>query len=146
MKYLFTLPIGDWSRDGHGVCDYYHVESNKPVEEVREAHFKIKEVTGIDIHTIANEYGEPFIPQDHPVIPYLKSIGKLDKLTESYGDEDYSIYPDGMAELWAILLMAADPELELALKVEGQIPMLPFYGYDEKKRHIRFVGYGTQDI
>lgn len=24
----FSLPIGDWSNDGHGTCEYFTVEAN----------------------------------------------------------------------------------------------------------------------
>ena len=54
--YQFKLPIGDWSSDGHCVCEYYLVSSNRPVEEVREAHYKINEKTGIDIESECSEY------------------------------------------------------------------------------------------
>jgi hypothetical protein len=142
-KYLFTLPIGDWSDDGHGQCDYYHVESNKPIEDIREAHFKIKEATGIDIHSIANEYEENMVYEDNPIIAYLKSKGvEPGELFENDGN-DYYADSDGMARLWMMLLQDADPTLKLEMVPEQKIPMLAFYGFDEKKRHIDFVGYGT---
>lgn len=59
-KHIFRLPIGDWSDDGHGECNY-----------------------------------------------------------------------------------DAEPILQLNIVAADEFPMLPFYGYDEKKRHIGFVGYGT---
>jgi hypothetical protein len=141
-KYLFTLPIGDWSADGHGECTYVHVESNKPVEEVREAHFKIKEATGVDIHSIASEYEENRIDEDHPVISYLKRKRKLNQLLEE-DDGEYIIYTSEMADLWIMLLQDADPTLELERVEKERIPMLAFYGFDDKGRHINFVGYGT---
>ena len=49
--YQFHLSIGDWSGDGHGRSEDFTVASNAPVEIVREAHYKIPEVTGIDIVT-----------------------------------------------------------------------------------------------
>lgn len=38
--YSFTIPIGDWSGDGHNACTYYQFTSNKPLQNVREAFFK----------------------------------------------------------------------------------------------------------
>ena len=43
--YKFVIPIGDWSEDGHGKHDDYVVTSNKPVEAVREAHYRILAAT-----------------------------------------------------------------------------------------------------
>ena len=44
----FRLTIGDWSGDGHGRSEDFLVISNVPVERVREAHYKIRDATGID--------------------------------------------------------------------------------------------------
>lgn len=40
MKYKFKIPIGDWSGDGHSKHEDYLIESNKPVEQVRELYFQ----------------------------------------------------------------------------------------------------------
>lgn len=50
--YQFHLSIGDWSGDGHGRSEDFTVASNAPVETVREAHYKIPEVTEVDIESI----------------------------------------------------------------------------------------------
>ena len=39
LPHSFALPIGDWSGDGHGHCEWFTVRSNKPLEDVRKAHF-----------------------------------------------------------------------------------------------------------
>lgn len=144
-EYIFTLPIGDWSGDGHGSCECYEVTSNKPVEEVREVHFKIKEATGIDIHDIANEYEENSVSADHPVIEFIKNEEMLDAIIENYNPEDdrHCLSTDGMAYLWVSLLMATDKTLRLETKAFARPELLPFYGHDKQKRHIGFVGYGT---
>lgn len=56
--YQFKMTIGDWSDDGHGRYEDFVVRSNVPVEQVREAYFRIKDVTGIDIESICSNYGE----------------------------------------------------------------------------------------
>lgn len=38
-KYLFKLPIGDWSDDGHGYCKDFIIECNMPIEKVFDAYF-----------------------------------------------------------------------------------------------------------
>ena len=142
-KHIFRLPIGDWSDDGHGECNYYHIESNHPVEVVREAHFKIKEATGVDIEQIANEYENNFISSNYSVIKYLKNKNIIPSHFFDRDDNGYYADPYSMAKLWLLLLQDAEPILQLNIVAADEFPMLPFYGYDEKKRHIGFVGYGT---
>jgi len=40
VRYLVQFPVGDWSGDGHNRCDYFFVFSDKPVRDVREAHYR----------------------------------------------------------------------------------------------------------
>lgn len=142
--YEFKMSIGDWSGDGHSQCKDYNIKSNKPVEQVREAHFKITEVTGINIEEICNEYQECTMPSN--IIDKLrelgfdiKACGYIDKRDD--GDVVYA-EPNGMVQLWCFLLMKADPGLELSIVHDVSIPTLHFYGCDSNKRHIGFVGYG----
>jgi hypothetical protein len=137
--YKFKLPIGDWSDDGHGKCDYYTVISNKSVEEVREIHFQIKEKTGFDIHKICNKYEKDTI--DLEELEELEELGfKISEEHINREEDIVSIYSSNLADLWMFLLMKTDNDL--VLKLEEPVPMLSFFGFDEKKRHIDFVGYG----
>jgi hypothetical protein len=141
-EYMFSLPIGDWSGDGHDNCNYYYVKSAKPVEEVREAHFRIKEVTGVDIHDICREYEDTFIDRDDYEKLRLLFDFKADDHDDDYPKEErIGMNPDDMVKLWILLLNRVDKSLNLVKCEESQ--MLPFYGFDEKGRHIGFVGYGT---
>lgn len=135
--YKFKLPIGDWSGDGHDKCDYYIVESNKSVEEVREIHFLIKPMLGIDLHEICNDYEDNTIRDEaYRTLKHLEFTAWDDYPQEGYG----WVSSDIMAELWIFLLRAVDPSLNLTI-VDDDLPMLPFYGYKDGK-HIGFVGYG----
>ena len=152
----FRLPIGDWSGDGHSQCKYYTVSSNKPISEVREAHYKIEETTGINIEELANVYEENWIESED--VEKLVNIGFYDyintiegysymkeyaeSIVDKEGEEgrDYEVDEDIMAHLWLFLLTKADPELKFEL--EEPLEMLPFFGRDKKGRHISFVGYG----
>lgn len=136
--YKFRLPIGDWSDDGHGKCKYFTITSDKPVEEVREAHFKIEEKTGIDVESICSKYRDSSI-----TVEELDELVKFGVDIEEF-DLPYKgmigVSTEGMCHIWVTLLNYVDPKLNL--KVEEELPMLPFYGFDKKKRHIGFVGYG----
>ena len=136
--YHFRICIGDWSQDGHGQSMTYLVKSNKPVEDVREAHFRINAKTGIDIETICSNY------MDNTVNEYdfkkLKELGF--EFLDLTGLGEDVVIPSDMFRLWLFLLQKADPELKLEPQ-DDDIPSLHFYGYDAKDRHIGFVGYGT---
>lgn len=138
MSTTFKLPIGDWSQDGHRQCEYYIVESNKPIDAVREAHFNIMAKTGIDINSICSCTEEDQIDED--LMEMLKSMGFTP--SNRYGDETI-LCADDMAEIWILLLMKADPTLDLTIIVEDEIEMLPFYGKDAKGRRIGNIGYGV---
>ena len=57
MTNTWKIPIGDWSDDGHGKCDWFTVKSNFTVEKAREAYFKAVEASGLDIaKEIAHDY------------------------------------------------------------------------------------------
>lgn len=143
MTYQFKMSIGDWSGDGHGEHEDFVIDSNKPVEAVREAHFKIKGATGIDIEDFCAEYEDGAIPSD--VLDKLGELGYEPTHTSYY--DFYSscaryALPSDMAGIWMFLLMKADPELKLKFAAVPEIPTLHFYGYDEQRRHIEYVGYG----
>ena len=54
--HTITFPVGDWSDDGHGKCDYFIVKSNKSVEELEKIHNSAKEKLGFDIGEICEDY------------------------------------------------------------------------------------------
>lgn len=141
-KYHFKISIGDWSGDYHCVEQYYLVISNKPVEAVREAHFAMESVTGINIENLCCSYGEDTID--------LETTGKLQQMGYEFSDVVIQdgmncavMTPKEMADLWLFLLMKTDPELKLELQTLPEaIPSLQFYGFDDDGRHIGSVGYG----
>lgn len=151
--FKFKIPVGDWSNDGHGKCDYFIVQSNKPVKEVREAHFKIKEVTGFDIDNFCSGYGENWCDEHNMDI--LNKLGFV--ITEkTYGFDDVTnnddedeengcyVYSDGFVEIWIYLLMKVDKDLKLKI-IDEEYESLTFYGFDDKGRHIGSCGYGLFD-
>lgn len=132
-KYVFRLPIGDWSGDGHGVSRDYRIRSNKPVEAVREAYFAAEQKTRLDLTEVCGKY------EEREIKPHLLAAIRAAGLPLPEENLD-GFGPDEFVELTLAYLRAGDPELEL--KVLPFEEMLPFYGYDSKKRHIGFLGYG----
>lgn len=142
--YKFKFAIGDWSDDGHGKCDYHYVISNKPVEEVRELHYNIKKITGVDIDNMCSNYRDSTIN----IKDYLKLIelgfdfSLYDFEKDDYDDINYGISCcDTLAfvNIWIFLLKLVDKNLEIEIE---DIPMFQFYGVDKKNRHIHAKGYG----
>lgn len=138
LKYRFRMPIGDWSDDGHGLCNWVLVASNKTVEEVREIHYQSKDRTGIDIEEICAEYGEDVVSED--IKDKLAALGFAGGTADN---KNLMMSPDDMAALWVFILEKTDATLKLQILLEDELPMLPFYGFDDQGRHIGGVGYGT---
>jgi len=140
----FQLPIGDWSGDGHGQCEWFTVESNKPLEEVREAHYKAVKLP-LNIEEFQSEYLSDPVSEEE--VQAIRDCG-LDPncYLEEHDAEDLPIKEwrviniAAMAQLWIDLLMKADAGLKLTLALKAD--MLPFYGYDSSGQHISQVGYG----
>ncbi len=131
--YRFSMTIGDWSGDGHDKREEYIVVSNKPVEEVREAHFRgMAEV--LDLTQICNEYEENAVEADG-LPEWAREF-----FVDAYDQPGWlSSEPEFFAQLWVEVLKRADPELELELE---QIPSLLIGGTDNQGRRCRAMGYG----
>ena len=155
-KYTFKMPIGDWSDDGHGQCDYFQVESDVPVEEVREAHFLIKEKTAIDIGNVCSEHQEPYLMFED--VRKLLDLGFNKDLISDFDEElfekakaenepDYyeenadGVDSETVAHIWLFLLNKVNPDMNLKI-IPDKEEMLVFYGSDKKGRFIESPGYG----
>lgn len=129
--YSFLIPIGDWSDDGHGKCDYFQFSSNKPLKAVREAFFKAtRDDVALNPEGFCCDYEDGTVP---------------DEIVEAAAARGFEIDPENffaedMADYVAWYTTLGDPSLEL--KRRKSLNMLPFYGCDMEKRHIGFFGYG----
>ena len=139
----FTL--GDYSRDGHGQFDDYIVESNKPVEHLRELHFSCIETLGFDIGDMCRDYEDNQL--DESIFDILREHNILDdESLYLLQTNEYTIGdPDELLGIWLSVLIHLDPSLTLLVKTPDEIPSMHFYGYDEKKRHLNNPGYGLYD-
>ena len=140
--YDIKFTLGDYSRDGHGQFDDYIVESNKPVEHLRELHFSCIETLGFDIGDMCRDYEDNQL--DESIFDILREHNILDDeslyllQTNKYNIED----PDELLGIWLSILIHLDPSLTLLVKTPDEIPSMHFYGYDEKRRHLNNPGYG----
>lgn len=115
--YKFKLPLGDWSKDGHGICEWFVIESNKPVNEVREAYFKSVAMTGFNLaNELCNDYEDSTITVEQA--EKLESIGiDLTWIKEDcWYDNDldsWSIDSDVFLEILFMFIKLSDPDLML---------------------------------
>lgn len=143
--YQIKFTLGDYSRDGHGMSDDYIVESNKPVEHLRELHFSCIKTLDFDIGDMCREYGENQLAES--IFDILKEHKILDDECLYYLEtNDFVIEdPDELLGIWLSVLIYLDPTLTLLVKTPDEIPSMHFYGYDEKKRHLNNPGYGLYE-
>ena len=137
MIYQFQLNIGDVFGDGHGKSQHYIVNSNAPVERVREAHYQILSKTGVDIEGVCSCYQEDEI--DEETVELLEELGFVFENASGMGKGITNA--DEFAKLYIFLLQKADSRLALNIQRET-IPMLHFPGNDASGRHIGVLGYG----
>lgn len=143
MNNLWKIPIGDWSDDGHGRYDWFVIKSNFTVEQAREAYFKSVEKSGVDIcKEVAYEYENNSVSEKFlNAFPEFLEEGLI-KHDPEYDINDYEYYIENSLDLAIIVclfIQKYNPEFKYEIT---DIPMLPFYGYDKKKRHIGHIGYG----
>ena len=64
--HVYTLPIGDWGRDGHGRSDDFQVATNKSKKEIIDAYISTSRVLDMAFDEI-----NPFHPTTTPNVRYL---------------------------------------------------------------------------
>lgn len=140
---FFDLPIGDWSSDGHGKCDWFTVETNKPLQECFDAWFFAKEKFPTEVHpdNICSDY------QDNTITIELREQIKELGFT---GFDDMEIYNDEiwmdrekLAEYQIWFMMQGDSNLQL--KILPGNPKFINWTCDEGKdqhRTVHSCGYG----
>jgi hypothetical protein len=134
-EHKFEIVVGDWSGDGHGQNATFVFTANKPIEAVREAYFAAKErLPHLCPETYADEYEDRSVPDE--TWEALKVAGC--PLPDDRDDWD----SESMARVVAWFCMQGDADLKIEYTPKSALPMLAFYGYDDKKRHIGFIGYG----
>jgi hypothetical protein len=135
MKHIFQVPIGDWSGDGHGRCEWFTVRSDQPVEAWREAY-------------LTSQAQWPELAPDGELSRTPTSGWPLDRIREQMAERlDARLYTelaDGTPSSHDILLYTmafcqlSDPSLSWE---HEPMQMLPFYGQDSQGRHIDRIGY-----
>lgn len=147
LKYKFKVPIGDWSNDGHGKCDWYIIESSHSVEEVREMYFKACSEAGYNfVEEFCCDYGDMEITREQAAKIPFDIRDYCDSFNGPNDDLESRLlfYSDGFLALFLDWIKYYNPSFHWIV-IHDDLDMLPFYGYDDKRRHIGFIGYGLFD-
>jgi hypothetical protein len=148
--YKFKIPIGDWSNDGHGEHVDYLIESNKPVEKVRQLYFQACDKIGFSLD---NSYKQTHLT---PAVEYenanfseetLKAL--LDfgveieqDVIDGIAEEDYVLFDtEILCDIVLNFIKTQDPNLQLKRVESEDFPMLQSYGFQNGK-HMGYFGYG----
>lgn len=144
------VPIGDWSDDGHGKCDYYFVNTNKTLEELFDLHFLASEKLGFNIGEMCGRYEEYRLKPDMVEKLLAANISKyISRVVSEFNnplitEEDFRDYPGdtrNMAELWFACMKYADPTMEYKVDEEEKVPTLYNWSCPAKYGH-KFNGPG----
>ena len=140
----FKLPIGDWSDDGHGKCEYFIVESNVKFEMIVNTYIDMD--SKYKISEICAEYEQSKLTEDQ--VEMIKESGlKLeDYVGEEFDlEENNYIETDGLAQLVIDFIMLCDVRIKLKIGKE-EMPMLNNWAGQEvtgKSGHVLSLpGYG----
>ena len=144
VRFVFRIPIGDWSGDGHGRCEDFYATAAKPGQAVHDAYFAAKaRLPALCPESFCHKYEDGKVPQE--TIVALKAAGcPLPEMLEP--DEDGAsegLGPEGMVVIVAWFLNQGDPDLDVKLEpVVKKPPILPLCGKRGPGPHIGFIGYG----
>jgi hypothetical protein len=147
MSHIIRFPIGDWSDDGHGKCEYFLVTSNMSVDKVRDIHHNVKSILGFDISDICCDHEDSELSLD--IFDKLKAADYSiewdtdDEAMGRYFSSEHARYmgPEEVFNLWIGILMFVCPDLVL-IPCSIDYDDIHFYGTDEQGRHINSPGYG----
>lgn len=124
--YRFKFPLGDWSDDGHGKCDWYIVECAKSIEDVQKAWNRaIKLYPEVNPEKYCSEYKDSSIPRD--IVEKLYNLGfkvvETDNIDEAIEQFYREFWVDTFADIVVWYLNLGDPELQAKI-VEDDTPRL----------------------
>ena len=144
-RYIFNLPIGDWSGDGHNICDYYTISSNRPVEQVIEIYRELTKRFGTGLDSSfrdapCSSYGHSFNKK------WLDKVGlefsQVKHLIDDYEfwdehemDLGFNLGPEEFAKMFILLINTHDSSFNLEL-IEDETPTFLVQGN---------IGYGCYE-
>ena len=119
--YQIKFPIGDWSGDGHGKCEWFILQSNKTVQEVRNIHLRSKEKLGFSIGEICSDYYDWFLGEtisEYLLINNVLIPTEIDRINSD------GLSSSDIIDIWIKCLMRIEPSLILKVIPETVIPSI----------------------
>lgn len=113
MKYNISFPIGDWSNDGHGRCDYFLVKSNYNKEKISNLTKSVKDILGFNLYQICAGYEECILSDN--IVESLEKAGfNMSLDNEKYWEDcdDRYMSSDSIFNLWMDILQYLDPQFK----------------------------------
>ena len=140
----FKLPIGDWSDDGHGKCEYFIVESNVKFEMIVNTYIDMD--SKYKISEICAEYEQSGLTKDQVEMIKESGLKFEDYVGEEFDlEENNYIETDDIAQLVIDFIMLCDVRIKLKIGKE-EMPMLNNWAGQEvtgKSGHVLSLpGYG----
>lgn len=138
----FKLILGDWSHDGHGITEVILFNTNLSIEELRELYFNQCSKYGKILENLCSEYEDCSINKEQFIT--IENYGfkfSEDIKQEIQDDEVAYIDSDLFVDIFIWFMKKDNPNLILDI-IDDNVPSFHFYGFDDKKRHIQFFGYG----
>jgi len=102
---LYSLELGDWSGDGHGISRTFRIDVNYPFEDLQDNYLKNTEKYGFGIDDLARGFEDSHFPRE-----YYEAIAadgfKFSENVDSYElvDGEYYLFEDGVIEVAMFLL------------------------------------------
>lgn len=122
-RHDFDIPIGDWSDDGHGKCEYFQASAAKPFKAVCLAYATARakfKALGFSPEDLCSEYEDNEVPEE--TVELLKEHG-----FEIHPDD---FYAEEFAKLVVWFLNQGDPDLDAMLTpAKKSRPMLRNWDY-----------------
>src|SRR3990167_8412406 len=130
-QFLFQLPIGDWSKDGHRECEWFTVKSNLPITDVFDAYFIAKEnlPEEIDPANMCSIYEDDAINSETWYLLDKHGCIAVGSDTENGG---VSFENKEFAEIVLWFIQQGNPKLKLEIVPEYLIPK--FISWQEHKK------------
>ena len=87
--YHMNFTLGDWSKDGHGMMEEFHITANHSVKEINAAVKQFEKETKFDISSWAEEYEDSSLPTDD-----VNCLAKLGFITDKENIPGIDIWED----------------------------------------------------
>lgn len=135
----FQIPIGDWSDDGHGKCQYFTCITNGDMDDVRNAFFAMNRILGFDFDDACSDYEDNKFTDDQLEALYKHNLIDADDF--EYYDSGNGVEVEHFVEILVKGLNLANNKLNVELVDTERLPRLNGWNPDNKN-HIGQLGYG----